>query len=144
MQLQAELEQQLDDSVLNSRLVAYASDQVTLGAIKINDSFLSVSEWVSSDNVETCGSPSAGALLSWEGGSDHSGQDEVSAHWWAVFSERRHFETSHPGGQRVGAGALHGRRETTYWSMWLWYGIYTATLWGTILNGTKSLLRMKQ
>lgn len=30
MQLQAELDQQLDDSVLNSRLVAYASDQVIL------------------------------------------------------------------------------------------------------------------
>lgn len=29
LQLQAELDQQLDDSVLNSRLVAYASDQVT-------------------------------------------------------------------------------------------------------------------
>lgn len=30
MQLQAELEQQLDDSILSSRLVAYASDQVIL------------------------------------------------------------------------------------------------------------------
>lgn len=29
MRLQAELDQELDDSVLNSRLVAYASDQVT-------------------------------------------------------------------------------------------------------------------
>ena len=106
LQLRAELDQDVDDSVLNARLVAYASDQVSVTA-----SFTITS--CQSDGVELIDLTAfTGPFLRGEGRTDLSGEDQVSAHRWAVVSERRRPETSHTRRQDDGTGPFHGADVT--------------------------------
>lgn len=76
LQLRAELDQDVDDSALNTRLVAYASDQVSVTA----SSTITSSQSDDIDDGFDATSAFVGSFLSREGGSDLSGEDPVSAH----------------------------------------------------------------
>lgn len=128
LQLRAELDQDVDDSVLNSRLVAYASDQVGVTTSMFQhfpnrliktDFFL--------DHF-------AGSFLGRKGRSDLLSEDQISAHWWAVVPSRRHPGACHSGGQEAGTGPIHGMYSTLNNAQKSRTSVFMRKMWGSNLS----------
>lgn len=102
-QLKAELQEDVEDSVLNAKLVAYCSDQVRIITITSNCSliFVKLNQIFIFDFTD--------AFFIWESRSDLSGQDQISAHRWAFLPARKYSETSHRGGQEEGSCSFPGK-----------------------------------